>query len=109
LPEEQAMENRFDELAKTLAEPMPRRQAFRKIGGIVAGATLAFFGLGKTTAQAATLAECQRACAKVTNRNAKILCIQACLATPVCAGKGQSCETKPCCPGLNCDGICFGN
>ena len=26
-----------------------------------------------------------------------------------CAGQGQSCETIPCCPGFNCDGICFPN
>ena len=24
-----------------------------------------------------------------------------------CAGAGQSCTAIPCCPGLNCDGICF--
>jgi Coenzyme PQQ synthesis protein D (PqqD) len=27
--------------------------------------------------------------------------------TVTCAGNGQSCETLPCCPGFNCDGICF--
>lgn len=26
-----------------------------------------------------------------------------------CAGQGQSCATIPCCPGFNCDGICFPN
>ena len=24
-----------------------------------------------------------------------------------CAGVGEDCTTKPCCPTLNCDGICF--
>jgi len=24
-----------------------------------------------------------------------------------CAGQGQPCGTIPCCPGFNCDGICF--
>ena len=24
-----------------------------------------------------------------------------------CAGQGQPCSTIPCCPGFNCDGVCF--
>lgn len=27
--------------------------------------------------------------------------------TVPCAGNGQSCVDRPCCPGFNCDGICF--
>ena len=27
--------------------------------------------------------------------------------TVPCAGAGQSCADRPCCPGFNCDGICF--
>jgi len=26
-----------------------------------------------------------------------------------CAGNGQTCGPPPCCPGFNCDGICFPN
>ena len=42
---------RFDELAKDLAGGMKRREAFRRIGGGLAGALLASFGVGRARAQ----------------------------------------------------------
>lgn len=36
-----------------------------------------------------------------------ILAPQAVQAASGCAGFHESCEVLPCCPGLNCDGICF--
>ena len=39
------MNNKFDELAKGLAQPATRRQALKKFGVAAAGALLACFGL----------------------------------------------------------------
>lgn len=41
-------ENKFDELAKGLAQPTTRRQALRKFGVGLAGMALACFGLANT-------------------------------------------------------------
>ena len=42
------MSNKFDELAKGLAQSVTRRQAFKKFGVGVAGMALACFGLANT-------------------------------------------------------------
>jgi hypothetical protein len=43
--ERKSMNNRFDELAKQLAQSTTRRQALKKFGVAAAGALLASFGL----------------------------------------------------------------
>ena len=62
------MENRFDELAKTLAGGISRRDAMRRIGGGLIAAMIAPFVLGKaaqaapTVPPAAVNALCQSRC-----------------------------------------------
>jgi|SRR5579884_266765 len=46
------MPNQFDEIARILASPMPRRRALGSIGSIMAGGLLAALGVGKAEAQA---------------------------------------------------------
>jgi hypothetical protein len=45
------MEHQFDELAKSLAEPVQRREALRRLGSGLATATLAVLGLGNARGQ----------------------------------------------------------
>src|SRR5437868_9401532 len=61
-PEETAMENSFDELSKALAGGISRREAFRRAGGLLAGAMLASLGLERF-ARAAPI-DCDQACSK---------------------------------------------
>jgi hypothetical protein len=51
------MNDKFDELAKELAQSVTRRQAFKKFGVGVAGMVLACFGLANK-AEAAPSGEC---------------------------------------------------
>jgi hypothetical protein len=45
------MENRFDELAKAVAEGMTRREVLSRLGGVLAGGALAFLGMRAASAQ----------------------------------------------------------
>ena len=69
------MDNKFDELAKRLAQSATRRQALKRFGVGLAGIALACFGL-------ANKAEAKKTCGRKGN-----LC-----------GFGY----PPCCPGLSC-------
>jgi hypothetical protein len=70
------MNNKFDELAKDLAQSVTRRQAFKKFGVGLAGMVLACFGLANK--------------AKAGHSG--------------CLPKGSFCgvNSLPCCPGLKC-------
>jgi hypothetical protein len=70
------MNNKFDELAKELAQSVTRRQAFKKLGVGVAGMVLACFGL-------ADKAEAAKACLPEGS---------------ICGYPGD----LPCCPGSKC-------
>src|SRR2546426_10098410 len=43
------MSNLFDDISRIIARPMPRRQAFKLVGGALGGAVLASLGLGKVS------------------------------------------------------------
>ena len=74
------MNNKFDELARSMAQTVGRRQALKKFGVGLAGMALASFGLANR-AQADPKKTCGR--------------------------KGHFCGFGylPCCPGLSCGGF----
>jgi hypothetical protein len=49
--EEEAMENRFDELAKAVAGGMSRREVLSRVGRVLAGGVLALMGMKAASAQ----------------------------------------------------------
>lgn len=94
------MENRFDELSKLLATRLPRREALRHMGSLLAGAFLGLFGLGKKAA-AADL--CVSACQALgCNRVASLYvnCVLNCRKF----GVGALCGCGVCPAGLVCQG-----
>ena len=57
------MSNKFDELTKSLAQPVSRRQALKKFGIGLAGMALACFGLAnKAEASQNLCPNCRRSC-----------------------------------------------
>ena len=68
------MNNKFDQLAKGLAQSTTRRQALKRFGVGLAGMALACFGLAN---------------------NAKA-------AKGTCVGYGGNCSRATCCPGSTC-------
>lgn len=85
--------NLFDDLARTLASPIPRREAFRCILRGVAGAVLAS-GFGLQTARAAV--KCppgQPACGQVCCPKGWTCCDSA---TSLCCNPSDHCEGKKC-------------
>src|SRR4051812_31812240 len=56
------MENRFDTLAKSLADSVSRREALSRLGGGLAGMVLAAVGLGKSWGGPAVNSKCQSFC-----------------------------------------------
>jgi hypothetical protein len=62
---EEAMENRFDQLAKDLARGVTRREALRRLCGGLATATLASLGMGKAWSQSGTITTCATFCASI--------------------------------------------
>lgn len=99
------MEHRLDELAKALAGGMSRREALRRVGGLM-GAVLASLGLGRT-AWSAPAPNCVQFCKDCgispSNGVAFGQCVSSCAK---CQGKGRTnfcdCPTAaspdvPCC------------
>jgi hypothetical protein len=70
------MNNKFDELAKGLAQSTTRRQALKRFGVGLAGMALACFGLANTTRAGACDAPC--------DTNVNVCC---------CGVKGDPCKT----------------
>ena len=63
LDHENGHENGLEALCKTLAEPVGRRQALRRLGGGLAGALLASIGLGRAaSAQGGGNSACAKFC-----------------------------------------------
>jgi hypothetical protein len=92
------MNNKFDELAKGLAQSVTRRQALKRFGAGLAGMALARFGLvGR--AQAGKK-DC--ACLTDTDCNSKSQCCTYfgtpgfCAPKGTCGGCGGTCTSKPC-------------
>ena len=75
------MNNKFDELAKGLAQSVTRRQAFKRFGVGLAGMALACFGL----ANKASAAHCKKNGASCSNH------VQCCSGTGFDYGKGPRC------------------
>lgn len=94
------MTNRFDELAKVLAGSMSRRTALWRVGGIVGGVAMSFFGLEKK----AFAANCQAVCLGVPVL-LRPLCLQRC----ACGNLGRIFCGRICCPaGRGCaNGVCI--
>jgi hypothetical protein len=78
--ERKSMNDKFDELAKGLAQATTRRLALKKFGVGLAGMALACFGLTSRTNAGAVEHRCRKVCAP--------------------CGPGLSC-----CKGLYCDGV----
>ena len=77
-----------DDLARILARPMPRRQAFRLAGSVLAGAFLASFGVKRAKADPV----CNPACGKLEQ-----CCPGGNGVQPFCTLK-----TRTCCVGSSC-------
>ena len=119
------MDHGFDDLAKTLATAMPRREAMWRIGGIVGGAVLGWLGLAGGARAArprvpspggSLLVLCNRFCARYPAKQDFLACRQVCLTCPspallcgntaatlvCCNGAGFTCISGECVPPTNC-------
>ena len=74
-------DQRFDELTKALGAAATRRQAIKRVGGVLAGAFAGAIGLGRADTQA-----------------------QGGPGGSKCSNQGQSCRAQKCCQGLECIG-----
>ena|SRR5438445_4827388 len=80
----------FDETARILATPMPRRKAFRLIGGALAAAVVAAIG-----AQPVGAVTCSDGTPQTCGKNKNQIC---CTATQCCAAAGAG-MARCCNPG----------
>jgi hypothetical protein len=113
--------SRFDELAKALAEAVPRRQALRRLGGGLAGGLLASLGLGTLGAGTAwgqpqaSRPGCGHACAQYHDPGNNALfatCTEVCESCKTTGGTlCLGTEAVDCCdPGeVCCQGSCCGS
>ena len=88
------MNNKFDELAKGLAQSVTRRQALKRFGAGLAGMALACFGL-TGSAQANPNSDC--GCVSDTDCKGKNVCFNGYCVPNECAGGLPCCTTKPHC------------
>jgi hypothetical protein len=86
--------NLFDNIARTLASPIPRRQAFGRILRGLAAATLAS-GFGIQTAWAITCPPGQPPCGAVCCPKGWICCNSA---VSLCCNPSTTCDGKKCKP-----------
>ncbi len=95
------MTHHWDELSKTLAEPLPRRESLRRLGVVLTGAVLSPLGLD--SAFAGNPDPCKAFC-KCRNKRQQDQCLAACRACNkntsrlcgscgnyVCCGSGRTC------------------
>jgi hypothetical protein len=98
------MNTLFDELSKSLAESVPRRESLRLLGGFFAGSMLSTLGMG--TAWAGGKDPCAAFC-KCPNKTQQTKCLAACTA---CKGNtsriGGICGSHVCCSVASCHGVC---
>ena len=99
------MEHFYDELSKSLAASVPRRESLRRMGAVFAGAVFSQLGLG--TAWGAKQDPCKTFCARCSNKTQQNQCLAACQA---CNGNtarlGGSCGKYVCCSTASCSGVC---
>jgi hypothetical protein len=82
----------FDDIARTLARPIPRRQAFGHIlRGIAGAALVSVFGSGTARAAAITCPPGQPLCGRTCCPKGWTYCNSA---TGLCCGPGQTCDGK---------------
>jgi len=103
------MDRILDEMARVLASPMPRRKAFRFIGGVVAAAVVGAFSAQPASAACGTG---QSTCGKGGNQtccNANQCCATNGAAGARCCNQGQCyCSNGTCAAssGGSCPGGC---
>ena len=99
------MERFYDEISKSLAASVPRRESLRRMGAVFAGAVFSQLGLG--TAWGANQDPCKTFCARCSNKTQQNQCLAACQA---CNGDtarlGGSCGKYVCCSTASCSGVC---
>src|SRR5262245_32040742 len=96
------MENRFDQLARSLAGATSRREALRRLGGFLAGTFAATLGMGEVWGQGdqggGQADPCRVACRRCSGR-ARDKCLVACYACPSPGYLCGSCGRVACCTG----------
>src|SRR5436309_3652291 len=103
------MSSLFDDLARILARPMPRRQAFRLVGKTFGAAVLATLGVGvgradgPATCPGGTLrcgtSKTGPCCSTTTQK----CCFGGTITEPHCCAPTDVCCAKSCCPnGTTC-------
>ncbi len=95
-------DQRFDELTKVVGAASTRRQALKRVGGVLAGAIAGAVGLGRPDAEAAPGgSQCANQGGNCT--------AQKCCRGLECITDGTSSTNKFCCPGgtKSCNGICL--
>jgi len=101
------MESLYDELSKSLAASVPRRESLRRIGAVFAGAVFSQWGLG--TAWAGRPDPCKAFCNRCSNQAQRNQCLAACQA---CNGNTSrlcgTCGAYACCStsATRCSGYC---
>ena len=78
------MSNKFDELTKSMAQSMTRKQALKKFGVGLVGMALACFGLANKAAAGPGCESCVKYCVSSYGYSAKY-CREA-ICSPVCNG-----------------------
>lgn len=105
------MENRWDQAAKLLAEPIPRRESLQRLVGLIVGGMLAPLGVGTAwgappPGRGGGNNACKTKCNQCTKQQRQ-QCLDACQAcngnTSLMAG---SCGNYTCCPTAVCSGAC---
>lgn len=105
------MENRFfDEVTKSMAEGVPRRQAMRRVLGVVLGAVTGILGLSQGALAGSVKSVCNQFCVTHFNNShdvnvCKTICQQCPSVTMLC-GSNNRIDTLTCCTSGKC---CGGN
>ena len=99
------MSNLFDDISRIIARPMPRRQAFKLVGGAVGGAVLASLGLGRASrilaanCGTATCTPNQSCCFNTLCCSSSAVCCKSSSGNPKCCNPGTICCPQPGKPG----------
>src|SRR5438128_1094188 len=90
-----SMDHMFDEVARILASPMPRRQAFRLLGGALVGGIVAALGVERASGRPPA---CSPPCGA-----GKQCCGNTCRpSTETCCGNTSCRSDQQCCGGSTC-------
>ena len=89
------MDHFLDQAARILASELPRRQALKRLGGLVAGGLLATLGVKSVEAQGCPPGKPATSCPGNPSPNPAF-----CVTSPKCACGTKKCNpTETCCPG----------